>query len=224
MKFEQKHWFPLWLEFSGLPRLLSEKVRGGAGWPVFKKIVELDCATNAEPDVVEISLEELAPRCGVTPEAARKAILAMRKLKLVACFLPDSDEEPALLKVRTPLATPVPLEEIRARHPTLFLESPQRFRYADDENPAAEEDAAADPVFQEIVDLYFNTVSLRMNAFILDELRLLRHRYPTDRVRKTFRRAQQNEIRSLHWIVRELVRMEKKDGDAQAAGSGTEQF
>lgn len=222
MKPEQKVWAPLWLEYSGLPRLLNEKIKGGAGWPVFRKIVELDCAANAEPEAVEITLEELGERCGVSPDAARKAILSMRKLKLVACFLPDDNEEPALLKVRTPLVTPVPAEEVRSRHAPLFLDPPQRFRYVDDEDPGtAEEAEAADPALQEIVDLYFNTVGLKMNAFILDELRLVRHRFSMERVRKTFRRAQQNEIRSLQWIVRELVRMDKKDkdGDAEARPS-----
>ena len=66
-------------------------------------------------------------------------------------------------------------------------------------------------VLQEIVDLYFNAVGLKMNAFVLDELRLLRQQFPIEQVRKVFRRAQVNEIRSLHWILRELVRARKKD-------------
>lgn len=219
MKSEQKTWAPLWLEFSGLPQMLAEKIKGGAGWPVFKKIVELDCATNSEPEAVEITLAELGVRCGVTAAAAHKAILSMRKLKLVACFLPESEDEPALIKVRTPLVTPLSAQEIREAHPQLFLETAQRFRYIDDEDAgAAEADAAADPVLHEIVDLYFNAVGLKMNAFVLDELRLVRQRYPIDRVRRTFRRAQQNEIRSLQWVVRELVRMGKKDGDAETDG------
>lgn len=215
MSFEQKAWSPLWLEYSGLPELLQEKVRGGSGWPVFKKIVELDCALNTEPDTVEITLEELAQRCGVNPEATRRAILAMRKLKLVACFLPESEEEPALLKVRLPLATPRTTEQIKAAWPKIFAESPQHFRYAE-EAEAAEEESAEDPALQEIVDLYFNTVGLKINAFILDELRLVRRRFAMEQIRRTFRRAEQNEIRSLHWVVRELTRAKKKDGQEES--------
>lgn len=214
MKFEQMTSFPLWIEYSGLPEFVNSKVRGGAAWPVFKKIAELDCGANAEPDTVEIPLTELARLCGVESAAARKAILAMRKLKLVSCFLPESDEEAALLKIRIPLPTPQTIEQIKAAHPRIFMETAQRFRYADEwDAETGELSAAADPVLQEIVDLYFNAVGLKMNAFILDELRLLRTKFPPDQVRRTFRRAQQNEIRSLHWVVRELLRQKKKQDE-----------
>lgn len=209
MKFESKVWSPLWLEYSGIPQLLARKIKGGAGWPVFKKLVEVDCALNSEPGTVEISMLELADRSGVTAAAARKAISAMRKLRMVACFLPDSDEESALLKVRTPLETPLNIDELKLRHPRLFLETPQAFRYVENFELQSEDAEASDPLLQEIVDLYFGTVGLKMNAFVLDELKLVRQRFPADAIRRTFRRAQQNEIRSLHWIVQELVRQKK---------------
>jgi hypothetical protein len=208
MKYEQKTKAPLWLEFSGLPQLLAEKVRGGIGWALFKKIVELDCEANPEPGTVEITLAELSARCGASPATAHKALLAMRRLKLVACFLPESEEEVALLRVRAPLQTPLSIDRIKAAHPRLFLDTPQYFRYVDEYQPEPE-DSAADPDLQEIVDLYFNTVGVKMNAFILDELRLIRNRFPIDQVRRTFRRAIQNEIHSLHWVVKELIRLKK---------------
>jgi len=192
-----------------LPQLLAQKIKGGAGWPLLKKIAELDCATNSEPGTVEITLIELADRCGIEPEGARKALLKMRKLKLIAIFLPDNDEEVALLKLRTPLETPLTIEELKAQHPRLFADTPQHFRYVDEMQPSAE-DEAADPVLQEVIDLYFNAVGLKMNAFVLDELRMVRQRFPTEMVRRTFRRAQHNEIRSLHWVVQELVRQKSK--------------
>lgn len=209
MKNELTVWSPLWLEYSGLPQLLAEKVKGSAGWPAFKKIVELDCASNSEPGTVEISLEDLAAKLGLAAGAVRKSILSMRKLKLLACFLPESDEEAALLKLRTPLLTPVSPSKLKKELPHLFSET-HYFRYYDDYRADEDADESADPVLQEIVDLYFNAVGLKMNAFVLDELRLLRHRFPIEQVRRTFRRAQQNEIRSLHWILRELVRQKTK--------------
>jgi hypothetical protein len=211
MKYEEKAWSPLWLEYSGLPALLTEKVRGGAGWTVFKKIVELDCAANPEPDAVEITLAALAARCGITPAAVRKVIQSLRKLKLIACFLPEHEEEAALLKIRVPLATPLKRSAICEASPRLFLDTPQHFRYLDDSIAGADRTEPDDAALQETVDLYFNTVGVKMNAFILDELRLVRNRFPMDQIRRTFRWAQQNEIHSLHWVVRELIRHRKKN-------------
>ncbi len=208
MKYEQKTWAPLWLELSGLPEFLGEKVKGG--WPVFKKIVELDCVTNPLPGIVEISIRELGQRSGVSAEATRRAIVGLRKHELVTAFLPDNDEEEALLRVRTPLKTPLSPEELRRLFPHWFGQEGHFFRYA--ETPQDELDALdpEDPLLKEIVDLYFNTVGLKMNAFILDELRLMRQQFPIDLVRRTFRRAGQNEIRSLQWVMRELIRQKRK--------------
>ena len=216
MSAEPQSVCPLWLEFSGLPRMLSAKVRGGSGWPVFKKLVELDLAGNLIPDTVEITLEELEWRCGVGAGAARKAILSLRKLKLVTCFLPETDEEQALIRIRVPLETPEGMSEIVAKWPALFPNDPRAFRYSApwaevEARKQAEPNPRVDPVLQEVVDLYFNTVGLKMNAFILDELKLIRERYPLDALRRQFRRAQQNEIHSLSWVVKELVRSRQKN-------------
>ena len=55
---------PEWLELSGLPELLNTKSRMGT-WSVFKKIVELDCAKNSIPGIVEISASELSEMVGI---------------------------------------------------------------------------------------------------------------------------------------------------------------
>jgi hypothetical protein len=210
MKFELRASSPLWLEHSGLPQLLADKTRGPAAWLAFKKIAELDCERNPEPGIVETSVAEIAGVTGVAPGGLRKALGSLRKLKLVACFLPDGDEEPCMLRIRVPLATPLSVEEIKRALPRVFAEQTQHFRYAEDWEPTADEVNAADPELQEIVDLYFNAVGLKMNAFILDELRLVRARFAMDAVRRMFRRAQQNEIHSLQWVVRELLRAKRK--------------
>lgn len=221
---EPRAWSPLWLEHSGLPAHIAAKVRGGAGWPVFKKIVELDCAANARPDAVELSLNDLGALIGLDGPAVRRAVQSLRKLRLLACFLPDTDDEAALLKVRVPLETPVTPDQLRAAKPGLFGGGPWRFRYsAEDEglaaagdNPDAADAESADPVLREIVDLYFDSIGLRMNVFVLDELRLVRGRFPIDEVRRVFRRAKQNEVRSLPWVVRELARAAKAKAAADA--------
>ena len=61
---------------------------------------------------MENSIAELAERSGVAAGAARKALLSLRKLKLVACFLPETDEEVALLKIRVPLPVPMSRDEM----------------------------------------------------------------------------------------------------------------
>jgi hypothetical protein len=219
VKPESRAWSPLWLEYSGLPQLLAEKIRGGSGWPVFKKVVELDCATNAEPGTVEVTLTEIADRTGVPAPTVRKTLLALRKLKLIAVFIPDHDEEAALIKLRTPLQTPISVQQIKDTQARLFADTPQHFRYVDEYQPSDDDAAPADPLLQEIVDLYFNAVGLKMNAFVLDELRLVRQRFPAEMVRRTFRRAQQNEIRSLHWVVQELVKQKKKTDEENSSES-----
>ncbi|MCX7018920.1 MAG: hypothetical protein WCK47_08115 [bacterium] len=207
MSLELTTWSPLWLELSGLPQMLGAKPGGAAMWAVFKKIVELDCAANSEPGTVEVALEELAWRSALAPAAARRALLSLRRLKLVACFVPDNDEEAALARVRTPLAAPLRRDELVARWPRVFTAAPAHLRYLDEApSGGAAADDGRDTVLQEIVDLYFNAVGLKMNVFVLDELRLVRQRFPIEAVRRVFHRARQNEIRSLQWIVRELVR------------------
>jgi DNA-binding Lrp family transcriptional regulator len=210
MRYEQKAWAPLWLEFSGLPQLLASKVRGGAGWPLFKKIVELDCAANPQPGVVEIAIVDLAERTGLSPEVIRRTVATLRKLDLVLCFLPDNDEEAALFRVKVPLATPRPPSEIRQLHPELFGPEGHYFRYVDSaEADQEQQDDSEDLLLKEIVDLYLNIIGVKMNAFILDELRLIRQRFPIEMIRRTFRRAAANEIHSLGWVVRELIRQKR---------------
>ena len=105
--------FPLWLEYSGLPAHLNKKPRGAAVWLVFKKIVELDCEQNVNPDVVEITISELGQRTGLEPAIVERAIKKLKKEKVLGCFLPDSPEETALLKINVPLKCPVSVEHIK---------------------------------------------------------------------------------------------------------------
>lgn len=222
---EPRTWAPMWLEYSGLPELLAKKIRGGTGWPLFKKIVELDCERNSAPGTIEVSLEELQKRCGVAPGMARKAATTLRKLKLIACFLPDNDEEGALFRVVTPLDTPRPAEQIRSEESYLFEHAADFMRYVDDCIASKQEDLPTnDPDLKEVVDLYFDTIGLKMNVFILDELRMLPQRFSIQEVRSVFRRARKNEIRSLHWVIQELVRRRKKAGEAEKATAQTPLF
>jgi hypothetical protein len=212
---EARTWSPLWLEYSGLPQFLTEKTRGGPAWLFFKKIVELDCERNSAPGTIELSLQELELRTGISPEKARRAAPVLRKLKLLAFFLPDNDEEAALFRVVTPLPTPRTPAEIRTSLPHLFEQGGQYFRYVDDCVAASEDELpASDPDLKAVVDLYFDVVGLKMNVFILDELRMLPQKFSMHEIRGAFARARKNEIHSLRWVIQELVRRHKKTEDA----------
>lgn len=207
---------PLWLEYSGLPELLAAKIKGGAGWALFKKIMELDCERNSAPGTVEVSLGELQKRCGVAPDQARRAAGTLRKMKLLACFLPDNDEEAALFRIVTPLQTPRLADQIRKEDTHLFEHGGDYLRYYDDCMHGHQDDLPTnDPALKETVDLYFDTIGLKMNVFILDELRMLPQRFTMLEVRGVFRQARKNEIRSLRWIMQELVRRRKKSGETK---------
>ena len=200
--------FPLWLEYSGLPEFINTKIRGGA-WSVFKKIVEEDCAKNLKPGIVEISVEQLSLRTGLQQEVIERIAEKLRQKKIMVTFLPDNPFETALFQVRTPINTPVEPKEIRSKHRDVFPSGRDFFRYYD----APLEISDRDETLKEIVDLYFNCLGLKMNTFILDELNLIRHRFPLTKIRQIFDRAKRHNIPSLKWVIKELFR-EKKHGDA----------
>ncbi|MBN1900546.1 hypothetical protein JW926_04385 [Candidatus Sumerlaeota bacterium] len=204
---EARHEFPLWLELSGLPDWLNSKVRKDA-WSVFKKVAELDCAANIDPGVVEISMSDLARRTGIAPDSVEKCLSRMRKKKILACFIPDNPDESALIRVVIPLASPIAPQEIKKKYEKLFPPGKDFFRYVDEKVP----EPADDEVLQEIVDLYFNSLGLKMNLFILDELRLLRQRFELPDVKRAFELAKRLEIKSLKWVMRQLISGKKTDG------------
>ncbi len=197
---------PLWVEFSGLPEFVNAKIRKGT-WSIFKKVMELDCAANVEPGVVEISLDELADRTGLAAKIVERCLIGLRRKNLLACFVPDNTAEKALLRIIIPLNTPIAPEDVKKQHPNLFPPGDDFFRYADEHLPTPEDDAT----LQEIIDLYFNSLGLKMNLFILDELRLIRQRFKLSDIKKVFRAAKYHEIKSLRWVMHRLFSGRKKD-------------
>ncbi len=209
--------FPLWIEQSGLPLHLNETTKSPLAWLVFRKIVELDIATNRTPGTVEISLGELGTLVGLDAKKTEATLKKLRKGGVLRSFLPDNDEEPALFQVIAPLPTPVPWETVREQNPTLFKLPDHAFRYATGTEEAPPEKPGTevqDPKLREVVDLYFSTVSMKMNAFIFDELRLIAARFDLPLIRKVFARARQKEVQTLGWILKEIRREQvvKKQG------------
>lgn len=208
---------PLWLAYSGLPRLLTEKV-SRAAWLVFKTVVEIDCERNARPATIEIAPSELAERCGLPDTTVMRTLEGLRRKKCLALFLPEHAEETALIEVQTPLPTPFGTDEVRRLFPFNTLPGDVRLRYGDPVDEArAEARLGADRRdLERVIDLYFNTVGFKMNSFILDELRLVYQRFAPEEVEKTFARAEKNGIRSLGWVVRELYRRRRTDETRRA--------
>ena len=203
---EQRAEFPLWLELCGLPQYVYEKVRKDA-WIIFKKVVELDCFANIDPGIIEISLNELANRTGLPGETVGKCLLALKKKKLISCFIPDNAEEKALIRVALPLPTPIAPKDLKKQRTDIFPPGKDFFRYADQRTPIPQDDAT----LSEIVDLYYNSIGLKMNFFILDELRLMRQRFELSDIKKTFETARQIGGKNLNWVMRQLLAGSKKD-------------
>jgi DNA-binding Lrp family transcriptional regulator len=201
--------FPIWLELSGLPAQLCQPHVPYA-WQVFRKIVELDCELNVSaPGTVEVSLRDLARRSGLDEKRVLRSIKSLRKSGVLRAFLPDNEEEPALFQVTTPVPTPKSPDEVRAEHPEDFLDAewPPRYSYSTD--PTLHDPEARNARTAEIVDLYFNLFSMKINSIILDELRLIASRYDRELVRRVFEKARKMEARSLSWILAEIRREEK---------------
>ncbi len=194
-----------WLELSGLPAEMNDRVRQHS-WVVFKKIVELDCKRNRRPEAVEISLGELGSRCGLDPERVGKIAEALSKKKYLACFIPDNEDESGLFQVRVPIRTPRSAEEVALAATDPQLRDPATFRYATADDAEAPDESKV----QHIVDLYLNSLSQKMNSFIVDEIEIIAQRFPLGTVEKMMRRASKLEIRSIGWVTRELIREAKK--------------
>ncbi len=194
----------LWLEWSGLPAALNA-VRAN-GWLVFRKLVELDCAAHRRPEPVEVTLSELAERCGLEADAAARVIEALRKKKYLRCYLPEHPDEPALIEIRTPLPTPLQPAEVARRIPLPTLRDPAFYRYA----RAEAEPAADERRVQDAVDLYLNHLSQKMNPSILEQIEIAARRFPEEALRLAIERAARHEIRSMGWVLKELIRDHEK--------------
>jgi hypothetical protein len=215
---------PLWLPYSGLPVFIAEKAKTPLAWLLFWTVVQLDCQRHRTPGIVEITPTELGALCGMTGEQVLKNLPKLRKTGTLRCFLPDNAEEDALLQVITPLETPIPWQAVRDAQPFLRALPDHAFRYAhacEDQPPPAGRDQA-DPLLREVIDLYFDNVSMKMNAFILDELSLIARQYDLPMIRRVFAKARVKEVQGLSWILGEIRREKQIKERAAANKTGAE--
>lgn len=193
-----------WLELSGLPAVLNTGRQHA--WLVFRTLVEIDCRRNQEPDTVEISLAELAERCGLEWEKVNKIAEFLAGKKRLGCFLPDNPEEPALFRIRSPIETPRTPQEVAALAPDPWLRDPSTYRYLS----APARDDQFERKSAKVVDLYLNLLSQNVNSFIVDQIEILARRFALEDIEKMMRRAERHEVRQLGWVIKELVREKKK--------------
>jgi len=198
---------PLWLEAAGYPRYLNEKIRQGA-WPVFKKLVELDCAANAMPDVFTASVADIAAAAGVETKVVTRVVAGLRKEGMLRFYLPEHEEEEAMFQFVTPFRPPMPVEQARERLAALAAQKADRLRYIDS-FPAR--GPVADSLVQQVVDAYVDTFGARVNSFVLDELALLAGRFRGDEIKTVLARAAQMQKPSLRWATQELIARKKRE-------------
>ncbi|PKL48935.1 MAG: hypothetical protein CVV42_08040 [Candidatus Riflebacteria bacterium HGW-Riflebacteria-2] len=105
--------FPKWLEFSGLPRMLNDKI-GPEAWPVFKKLVELDFELGKPTDRhVLLDRPELAERTGYDDEIVDAVIKQLEQNGLIRLVQRQSGE---FFIVITPIRTPRMILDISYEH------------------------------------------------------------------------------------------------------------
>ncbi len=189
-----------WLEWSGLPEELN-RLHGHA-WVVFKKIVELDCQVSRRPGTIEIPVANLAVRCGLDAARTVQVVELLRREKYLRCFLPTEYDESALIEIRLPVKTPRTADEVAHDCPDPHLKNPGMFRYADVEP----EDGDDEMLVQQVIDLYMDRISSKMNCFILEQIEMTASRFPMHKIRYHVERAANHNIREFGWVMKELIR------------------
>ncbi|MDX2176845.1 MAG: hypothetical protein SF028_10275 [Candidatus Sumerlaeia bacterium] len=214
---EPRSEFPLWLEWSGLPEALYASSRGAVPWALFRRVVELDVARNgSRPDVVEISPAGLAAMIGVPAQRVRPLVGSLRKAGLLRAFLPDDDAEPGLFQVIVPVRTPVPAEELLRTRPELANATLEDLRYATEPGARPEREERV----KRVVDLYLDIFSMKLNSFVLDQLRIIAERYEPRLVERVFSLARKREAATLSWVLSEIRREDAARRAAEDGGGG----
>jgi len=105
--------FPKWLEFSGLPKLLNEKL-GPETWPIFKKLIELDFEIGKPTSrLVPINFVELAERTGYDEKIAAATFTQLCRHDLVKLHKEKSGD---FFSIVTPIKTPKLIFDISYEH------------------------------------------------------------------------------------------------------------
>ncbi|HNT33959.1 MAG TPA: hypothetical protein PKH07_03065 [bacterium] len=200
---------PRWLEESGLPEEIVERV-GEAGWSVLKKLFELETEQNFFPDWFLVSREDLHRWTGA---------LSDRIDEVIKCL-----EQEGYLE-RKEGVTPGGLEHFRFLEPLLTEEEAERtrerlkargytgvthltLRYVD-AMPAKDK-------FRTVRQLYEQVFGLRMNTRIADDLREITERFDLALILSAFEEMRRKPNKSLAGLITALYRGERHADTHQA--------
>lgn len=198
---------PRWVDYSGLPDLLNREVHA-FGWACLKRVMELDGAANPEPDVIQEPIERMSLALGIPADSVREALEALTEKGYIEAFLPETDLEPAFIKIVIPLPVPISPLEIPPEDGGLKgLSQPIRLRYFD---PVEEEESGDDSKFQQILHLYFELCGLKLNSLVVDDLKEIEKHFEMDKIKDAFQKAKRNNARSLKPVFRILYGARKK--------------
>ena len=193
--------FPRWLEYSGLPQKIAEQI-GVDGWLTFKKLIELDCLINPQPDLFNESIARIAQITGIKPSQIRCILETLRDLQYIECYIPETDAEPVYLKIKVPVKTPIdPVEIPFADGGLKGANKLVLLRYQLQPESVIQEDESK---FTQILHWYFDLCGMKMNNLILDELKELATNFALDKIKSAFQKAKQNNVRSLNYIFKQL--------------------
>jgi hypothetical protein len=200
--------FPRWIEFSGLPQKIADQLEIDA-WLVFKKLIELDCLANPQPDLFKESVTRIAQMTGIPSTRTRQLLESLRDLQYIECYLPENDLEPVYLKIRVPVATPILPVKIPFTDGGM-LDAPESvpLRYDHIPEPVKLENGTK---FSQIMHWYFDLCGMKMNDLILEDLKELESNFEINRIKAAFIKAKQNNVRSLNYIFKQLYAPLKKD-------------
>lgn len=122
--------FPRWIEYSGCPSLLNQKL-GSLAWPVFKKLIELDCRYNPSgPGWYDVSQEELSNMLGISIKTISRDLKGLLKMGAIEYIPGKYMQAKGSIRInRIPIRKPP--ENLRAIHGGSLGKSgrPFKFRY-----------------------------------------------------------------------------------------------
>ena len=197
--------FPRWLEASGLPQRISEKI-GPEGWTLFRRLVEQDLAENLFPDWVDLRVPDFSIASGIPEERLEEIFLALGEEGLLRIRdLADSGHYYQYRLVRPLLVPKSPEEIVETLEAWGLPNRPELWRYWEKD----EEEGATK--YEKILRLYEQTCGLKMSGRVVEDLVELAERHPFEHLEEAFDAARKEEITALGWIRKYLKRLAKHE-------------
>lgn len=103
--------FPRWLEFSGLPGLVTAR-HGPPAWNALRAAIELDCQHNETPGQrIRETLSALVLKTGLDLRTLERAFAALKKDRYLE-FRFDRAADVLEMRLATPIRTPISVFEV----------------------------------------------------------------------------------------------------------------